>query len=205
MTKILYQTYSGGNKLHDPQELIGYCKEDPFRVLKDFYRTHMIYKYKEIQNPFQPIHTALTQGLVINSGIPPKGCSINQRLAHLNIKRGVLDHPPLEEDIRGALEDKIRIELSEYNPFGDRFPNYLDSMDFYRHLRDMRRFSVAGEQMLMDYERLAKQLCEVGAVILRKAEPLTIGELRDVWETAKSKEHGKKGVSSMEAGIEGHP
>ena len=65
-TQILYQTWDGGEGWNCPTELIGYCKEEPFEVLKSIIMTHNIYHYLDLYRPIDYAFPNNVTGLIIN-------------------------------------------------------------------------------------------------------------------------------------------
>ena len=75
-TKIQYRSWDGGEG--GDYELIGYCKEEPFEVLKKVILTHNVYHYLGLYRPIDYNFPNNVEGLVIDEveEMAPKGLKV---------------------------------------------------------------------------------------------------------------------------------
>lgn len=64
-TKIERHIWDGGSGFNNRQELVGYCKEEPFEVLKELMFTHVIHVYRGLYMPIDRRYPNNVEGLVI--------------------------------------------------------------------------------------------------------------------------------------------
>lgn len=102
-TKISYQTWSGGEGFNDPVMLIGYCKEEPFEVLKQVILTHDIYHYLDLYRPIDYDYPNNVMGLIIQD-FNEKGLKVISNINELDLSRAVTQHKRTKDTILNSLQ-----------------------------------------------------------------------------------------------------
>lgn len=103
-TEIKYQTYSGGDGSGDGSVTIGYCKEEPFDVLKKLLFTHDIYDFLGLYRPIDYGFPNNVSGLCIIDSNGPNGCGINSSLENLDLSCAKTENHRTKESILESLD-----------------------------------------------------------------------------------------------------
>lgn len=156
---------------------IGYCRETPQQVLDSIYRSHDVYKYRDITFPTSCGRENKYSGLIIQGTEAPVGTAVISSINDYGLgfalkpfnkgKDGIVSHPAFddnEEIYFDALKNAIRHYLGKYSPLmNGSYTDYLSLRSFIENPMPMP-------------ERLVKQLQEIAEVTLKVRNP-TPGDL----------------------------
>ena len=84
-TRIMYQTWDGGEGWNCPKHIIGYCVEPPFEVLKNVLLTHDVYQYLGLYRPIDYSFPNNVMGLIIDKYESCNGMTITGLLKDLDL------------------------------------------------------------------------------------------------------------------------
>ena len=102
-TKIERHIWDGGSGFSDHQEIVGYCKEEPFEVLKELIFTHIIHYYQGLYMPIDTRCPNNVGGLVITKYTESEGCGLK------TIVTGYLRDLNLSQDLSPVTRNREQI------------------------------------------------------------------------------------------------